>query len=85
MGPIAAVQLSHETRDRLAELTQSPRVTDDEVVNKLPALVPRGDDEGRYPAAFRVGLLNTDLDIRSRRTVRYPKLKRTPQGRGLRG
>lgn len=72
---ITTVQLSPETRARLAELKQSPRETYDEVLNKLLALVPNGDDEGRYSAAFRVGLLNARLDIRSGRTVGNEQLK----------
>jgi hypothetical protein len=73
---ITTVQLAPETRARLAELKESPRETYDEVLNKLLALVPAGDDEGRYGAAFRVGLLNARLDIRAGRTVRHDELKR---------
>jgi hypothetical protein len=73
---ITTVQLTPETRERLAELKASPRETYDEVLNKLIALVPRGDDEGRYSAAFRVGLLNARLEIRAGRTVAHSELKR---------
>jgi hypothetical protein len=73
---ITTVQLNPETRARLAELKASPRETYDEVLNKLLALVPTGDDEGLYSAAFRVGLLNARLDIRAGRTVGHAELKR---------
>ncbi len=73
---ITTVQIESETRARLAELKASPRETYDEVLNKLLALVPVGDDEGRYQAAFRVGLLNARLDIRAGRTVTHEALKR---------
>ena len=73
---ITTIQLSPETRERLAELKQSPRETYDELLNKLLDLVPKGDEEGVYRAAFRVGLLNARLDIRRGRTVGHAELKR---------
>ncbi|MCI4363717.1 MAG: hypothetical protein L3K13_05365 [Thermoplasmata archaeon] len=73
---ITSIQLSPVTRERLAQLKQSPRETYDEILNKLLDLVPTGDDEGVYRAAFRVGLLNARLDIRAGRTVGHEELKR---------
>ncbi|HZY93184.1 MAG TPA: hypothetical protein VFG07_10505 [Thermoplasmata archaeon] len=73
---ITTVQMESETRARLAELKASPRETYDEVLKKLLALVPTGDEEGRYTAAFRVGLLNARLDIREGRVVEHAVLKR---------
>jgi hypothetical protein len=73
---ITTVQLAPETRARLAQLKESPRETYDEVLNKLLDLVPTGDDEGRYTAAFRVGLLNARLDVRTGRTVTHREIKR---------
>lgn len=73
---ITTIQLSPETRERLAELKQSPRETYDELLNKLLDLVPAGDEEGAYRAAFRVGLLNARLDTRAGRTVGHKELKR---------
>jgi len=73
---ITTIQLAPETRERLAQLKQSPRETYDELLNKLLDLVPMGDDEGTYRAAFRVGLLNARLDIRAGRTVGNEELKR---------
>ena len=73
---ITTVQIETRTRARLAELKASPRETYDEVLNKLLALVPAGDDEGPYRAAFRVGLLNARLDARAGRTVAHAELKR---------
>ena len=73
---ITTIQLSPETRERLAELKQSPRETYDELLNKLLDLVPKGDEEGEYRAAFRVGLLNARLDIRAGRTLGHDELKR---------
>jgi len=73
---ITTIQLAPATRGRLAQLKQTPRETYDEVLNKLLDLVPTGDDEGTYRAAFRVGLLNARLDIRAGRTVSHEELKR---------
>lgn len=73
---ITTVQVESETRARLAELKSNPRETYDQVLNKLLALVPLGDDEGQYRAAFRVGLLNARLDIREGRTAEHAQLKR---------
>lgn len=73
---ITTIQLAPQTRERLARLKQSPRETYDEILNKLLDLVPTGDEEGPYRAAFRVGLLNARLDIRAGRTVGHEELKR---------
>lgn len=76
MGVITTVQVSAATRDRLSQLKQSPRETYDELLNKLLDLVPSGDEEGVYRAAFRVGLLNARLDLRAGRTLAHNELKR---------
>ena len=76
MCVITTIQLDPKTRERLAQLKQSPRETYDELLNKLLDLVPSGDDEGTYRAAFRVGLLNARLDLRAGRTVGHKELKR---------
>jgi len=41
------IQVSEETRERLARLKSSPRETYDELLGKLLALIPEGDEEGR--------------------------------------
>jgi hypothetical protein len=63
------IQLREETRLKLARLKSTARETYDEVLNKLLALVPEGDEEGRYTQAFRVGLLEARLDIQEGRVV----------------
>jgi hypothetical protein len=73
---ITTIQVSPTTRERLAALKSSPRETYDELLSKLLALVPRGDDEGTYTDAFRVGLLNARLDIRSGRTTSHDQVKK---------
>lgn len=70
------IQLDEETRQRLAKLKASPRETYDELLNKLLALIPDGDDEGPYADAFRVGLLDARLDTRAGRLTPHDELKR---------
>lgn len=73
---ITTIQVSPMTRKRLAALKSSPRESYDELLNKLLALVPTGDDEGTYSDAFRMGLLSARLDIRAGRTVDHEQVKK---------
>ena len=73
---ITTIQLSPETRSRLADLKESPRETYDDVVNRLLALVPTGDEEGPYSQTFRVSLLKARLEIHQGRTIDHARLKR---------
>ena len=70
------IQLREETREKLARLKSTPRETYDELLNKLLALVPEGDEEGRYTQAFRVGLLEARLDIKEGRMVPLREAKK---------
>ncbi len=72
---ITTIQLSSSTRERLAALKATPRETYDELVNKLIALVPEGDDEGVYTDSFRIGLLSARLDIRARQVTDHDLVK----------
>jgi hypothetical protein len=73
---ITTIQVTPKTRERLAALKSSPRETYDELLNKLLTLVPRGDDEGSYSDAFRMGLLNARFDIRSGRLTDHDEVKK---------
>ncbi len=73
---ITTIQLSPATRQKLASLKSTPRETYDEVLNRLLALVPDHDDEGRYTDAFRVGLLHARLDVREGRVTDHDVVKR---------
>ncbi len=73
---ITTIQVSPAVRDKLASLKGSPRETYDELLTKLLALIPEGDDEGPYTDAFRVGLLNARLDIRSGRVTAHEVVKK---------
>jgi len=73
---ITTIQLSPSTRQKLAALKATPRETYDELLNKLIALVPEGDDEGLYTDSFRIGLLSARLDIRTRRVTDHDLVKK---------
>jgi len=70
------IQLNPETRDKLARLKSTPRETYDEVLNRLLALVPEGDEEGLYTQSFRVGLLEARLDVKGGRVIDHKRLKK---------
>lgn len=70
------IQVSTATRDRLTRLKAGPRETYDDLILKLIALVPEGDDEGTYTESFRVGLLNARLDIKEGRLIGHEEVKK---------
>jgi len=70
------IQVSASTRDRLAHLKSDPRETYDDLLQKLMALIPEGDEEGRFTEAFRVGLLNARLDVRRGRLTDHAKVRK---------
>ena len=76
VGMATTIQIRPATRERLASLKSSPRETYDDLLNKLLALVPRGDDEGPYTDAFRIGLLNARLDVRAGRVSAHAAIKK---------
>jgi len=69
------IQISSATRDKLARLKSHRRETYDDLLNKLFALVPEGDEEGTYTQAFRVGLLEARLDIKEGRLTEHRRVK----------
>jgi len=70
------IQLRSETRDRLARLKSTSRETYNEVLNKLLALVPEGDEEGLYTQSFRASLLSARLDFKEGRLVDHERVKK---------
>ncbi|TLZ49096.1 MAG: hypothetical protein E6K18_08300 [Methanobacteriota archaeon] len=70
------IQISEDTRDKLSRLKSGPRETYDALLNKLLALVPEGDEEGRYTQAFRVGLLEARLDVKEGRLTPLREAKK---------
>lgn len=72
--PITTIQLDAKTRDRLARMKGNQ--TYDELLNKLLALVPEGDDEGLYTDSFRMGLLQAQIEIKEGRLVPHAEVRR---------
>lgn len=73
---VTTIQIGSETRRKLARLKSTPRETYDELLHKLMALIPEGDDEGTYTAAFRASLLTARLDTLAGRTIPLADVKK---------
>ncbi|RME79640.1 MAG: hypothetical protein D6769_01805 [Methanobacteriota archaeon] len=70
------IQISQETRERLARLKRATNETYDELLNALLDLVPQKDEEGQYSEEFRSSLLRGLLDIKGRRTRKLSDVKK---------
>ena len=73
---VTTIQIASSTRQKLARLKSGSGETYDELINKLIALVPEGDEEGRYQHAFRMGLLQARLDVKEGRLLPHEDVKR---------
>lgn len=73
---MATIPVREETRKKLARLRAVSQESYDEVLNRLLALVPEGDDEGLYTQTFRGGLLTARHDVRERRVNDHKEVKR---------
>lgn len=58
------IQISVETRERLAKLKTYERETYDEILNALIGLLPSGDDEGEYTEEFKESMMRALVDIK---------------------
>ena len=76
MNSYTTIQISPQTRERLSGLKEYKRETYDEILNRLLALVPEGDEEGKYSAAFRAGLLRGLIDIQNKRAFSHEEVKK---------
>jgi len=70
------IHLRPATRKKLAGLKSSSRESYDEILNRLLALIPEGDEEGLYAEAFRGGLLIARLDVGKGRLTNHDRVKR---------
>jgi len=70
------IHVSASTRDRLARLKSDSGETYDDLLLKLIALIPEGDEEGRFIDAFHVGLLKARLDVRGGRLADHAKVRK---------
>ena len=70
------VRVSGKTREKLESLKEYKRESIEEVLNKLVALVPEGDSEGKYSAEFRAGLLDALYQQKIGKTVSFENVKK---------
>ena len=68
MAAYTSIQLSHKTKERLANMKMAANETYDELINALLDLVPSGDDEGQYTEEFKASLLRSLADVKHGRT-----------------
>ncbi|MFH1106490.1 MAG: hypothetical protein V1787_01195 [Candidatus Micrarchaeota archaeon] len=71
-----SIQIQPKTRKRLAGFKGFRRESYDEVLNLLMDLIPEGDEEGKYTAEFKSGILRGMLDIRQGRTYSNEEVHR---------
>jgi len=77
VGVYTTIQISQETREKLAKLKAYGRESYDELLNELIELVPAGDEEGKYTDDFRAGLLRARLDLIRGRTIPLSQVKKS--------
>ncbi|MFA5357830.1 MAG: hypothetical protein WC308_02810 [archaeon] len=70
------VRVAETTRARIESLKEYRRESIDDVLNKLLALVPEGDEEGKYTSEFRAGLLESLAESKAGKTVPLEKVKK---------
>ena len=58
------IQVTEETREKLAKLKTSPRESYDELICTLLEIIPSRDDEGVYSEDFKASLLRALADIK---------------------
>ncbi len=70
------VRVAESTRAKLELLKEYKRESLDDVLNKLLALVPDGDNEGKYSDEFKAGLLESLAESKSGRKISHEQLKK---------
>lgn len=70
------IQINKNTREKLNKLKPYKRATYDEIIEALMALIPEGDEEGRYTVEFRASLLRGLLDMKHGHTYSTSEVKR---------
>jgi DNA-binding TFAR19-related protein (PDSD5 family) len=68
MTAYTSIQLSHKTKERLANMKMAASETYDELINALLDVVPSGDDEGQYTEEFKASLLRSLSDVKHGKT-----------------
>ncbi len=70
------VRVSEKTKEKLECLKEYKRESIEEVLNKLVAIIPEGDEEGKYSPDFRAGLLEALYQQKTGKTVSFENLKK---------
>lgn len=70
------IQISKITKEKLNKLKPYKKATYDEVIDALMALIPEGDEDGKYTAEFRSSLIRNSLDIKHSRIYTTAELKK---------
>jgi len=70
------IRLETSTKKDLAALKEHKRESFDDVIEKLLALVPDGDEEGKYSDEFRAGLLEALFDAKQGRVYSFGQVKK---------
>jgi len=76
MTTYTSIQITHETREKLAKLKTHERETYDELLKALMDLVPSRDEEGEYTDEFRASLLRSLADIKYGRVYSVEEVKK---------
>ena len=69
------IRLETATKRNLEVLKEHRRESFDEVIGKLLALVPDGDEEGKYSDEFRAGLLEAHFEAKQGKLIPFDKVK----------
>ncbi len=70
------IRVETATQKELVALKQYDRETFDDVIGKLLALVPEGDEEGNYSSEFRAGLLEALFEAKHGKHVSLETVKK---------
>ena len=70
------IRVSGKTKAKIEALKEYERESLEGVLNKLIALVPDGDDEGKYTDSFRAGLLESLAESKAGKSVPFEQVKK---------
>ena len=70
------VRVAEKTKEKIEALKEYKRETIDDVLNKLLALVPEGDEEGEYTTEFRAGLLQSLIESKQGKSIPLSQVKK---------
>ena len=71
------IQLGTEIKKKLEALKGHKRESFEEVISKLLALIPEGDEEGKFTEEFRAGLLESLYESRIGKIYTLEQVKKS--------